>query len=243
MVEHLVRSYEDALRRLKALVTMMSELTKEQLDAAVNAAQHADASAAERVIEREPEADRLEHQIHNAVIQVLALRQPVAVDLRQVLSALQIAGELERICDHAENMARRLLTVYGKVAAPLRSPINTQLRSLLDLGHFAVGMVKDSIRAYIEEDADLAQAVWNRDKELDEMYSSLFRELLTYMMEDPQCISAVVQALFVARDIERVGDRATNIAEAVRYLIFGVPVEEERPKANTTKSMTVPATT
>jgi len=231
VVDHLVKSYDEELRSLKGLAVSMGELTNGQLEAVVSAVQQTDALAAQRVIEREPEADRLEHRIDNAVIQVLARRQPVAIDLRHVLSALRIANELERICDHAEDIARRLMAMRDGTAPP---------HSLIELARFAIDMVKDSMRAFVEKDAELAQAVWNRGRELDEMYNGLFRELLTYMMEDPRRISATTQALFIARDIERIGDRATNIAEIVRYLVSGVWVEEERPKADATKSMTVP---
>jgi phosphate transport system protein len=156
----------------------------------------------------------------------------VAIDLREILSALRIANELERICDYAENMAKRM-TVLGDAGVEA-------MHSLVVLGRFATAMVKDAMHAYATRDAREAQEVWDRDRELDATYTGLFRELITYMIENPRRISATTHMLFIARDVERVGDRATNIAEAVRYLVGGVPVEEERPKADATKSMTVP---
>jgi phosphate transport system protein len=163
------------------------------------------------------------------VVRLLALRQPVAVDLRMILAALRIANELERICDHAEDMAKRLIALGTGGAKPVRSLVN--------LGRFATAMVKDAMHAYTARDAQLAREVWDKDRELDEMYTALFRELLTYMIEDPRRLSASSHMLFMARDLERVGDRATNIAEMVRYLVSGIPVEEERPKADATKSI------
>ena len=229
MSDHLTKSYDEELRRLDGMVATMGNLAGEQLDAVLDAAERCDAEIAARVVEREPEADRLEHQIDNLVVRLLALRQPVAIDLRMILSALRIANELERICDHAEDMAKRLMALGTGGAGPVRSLVN--------LGRFAAEMVRDAMRAYVERDAPRAQQVWDRDRELDEMYTALFRELLTYMIEDPRRISASSHMLFMARDLERVGDRATNIAEMVRYLVSGVPVEEERPKADATKSI------
>jgi len=233
MTSHLSASFEDELLRLRSLVVTMGNLTIEQLQMALQALERLDSGLAGRVIEREPEADRLEHQIDNLVIRVLALRQPIAVDLRQALADLRIANELERICDHAKDLAERLIALV--------TDGNARLRSLVNLGRFAAAMVKDAMHAYQEADALQAENVWQRDKELDEMYTGLFRELLTYMAEDPRRISASTQMLFMARDIERIGDHATNIAEMVTYLISGVPVEEERPKADTTKSLVLPA--
>jgi phosphate transport system protein len=233
MTDHMSRLFEEELLRLKGLVMTMGSLTIEQLERALQAADHLDTALATRVIEHEPEANRLEHEIDNLVVRVLALRQPLAIDLRHALSALRIGSELERICDHAKDFAERLIA--------LAASGNARLRSLINLGRFAMTMVKDAMHAYQEADARQAADVWNRDKELDEMYTALFRELLTYMAEDARRISASTQMLFMARDIERVGDRATNIAEMVSYLVSGVPVEEERQKADATKSLVLTA--
>lgn len=244
MDTHLVKSFDEELERLNSMVLAMGDLACQQMQAIVKAVELRDAGLATLIIEREPDADRMEHRINNAVLRLLALRQPVAIDLRQVLAALRIANELERIlaalrianelariCDHAENMARRLLTLAESQTTPFHS--------FIDIARFATTMLKDTIDAYAKRDADLALVVWNRDKDLDEMYSSFFRELLTYMMEDPRRVSASVQTLIMARDIERIGDRNTNIVEMVRFLIGGRPVEEERPKADRTKTMLV----
>ncbi len=234
MTDHMIKAYEGELQQLKSMVVTMGRVTAEQIEAALGAAQRSDPDLASRVVEREPEADRLAHQIDALVVRLLALRQPVAVDLRAILSALRIGNELERICDHAENMAKRLIALETRKVE--------LMRSLVNLGQFASVMVKDAMDAYAAADGRKAQEVWDRDRELDEMYTALFRELITYMMEDPRRISAATHMLFMARDIERVGDRATNIAEMVLYLVRGTPIEEERPKADATRSIVLNAT-
>lgn len=229
MTDHLTKAYDEELQQLRSTLLTMGTLTAEQLEAVLGAVERPESDLAARVVEREPEADRLEHRIDAQVVRLLALRQPVAVDLRAILAALRIANELERICDHAEDMAKRLMALDARKLE--------LMRSLVNLGQFAAAMVKEAMEAYTAADTVQAQEVWDRDRELDEMYTALFRELITYMMEDPRRISATTQLLFMARDIERVGDRATNIAEMVLYLVRGTPVEEERRKADATKSM------
>ena len=233
MSDQPARAYEEELLRLRSLIAEMGSLTISQLEGAVDVAESFDLGTATAVVEREPEADRLEHQIDHLVIRLIALRQPVAADLREILAALRTANELERVCDHAESMAKRLIALQPAPRAPARS--------LSNLGRFATAMVKDVMRAYAEADAVGAQKVWDRDKELDEMYTALFRELITYMMEDAHRITSSIHMLFIARDIERVGDRATNIAEMVIYRARGLLVEEERPKADATKGVLPPA--
>jgi phosphate transport system protein len=231
MIEHVIKQYEEELRRLRSMIVTMGRLTCEQLDAAFGAMERSDAPLAGRVVEREPDADRLEHDIDGLVVRLLALRQPVAIDLREILAALRISKELQRICDYAEDMAKRLLAL-GDTAVEARP-------SLVALGRFAAAMVQDAMQAYGTEDVGKAQEVWDRDRELDAKYTSLFRELILFMLEDPRRIATGTHLMFMARDVERVGDRATNIAEAVHYLVSGVAVEQERLKADATKSMIV----
>ncbi|MFN3744896.1 MAG: phosphate signaling complex protein PhoU [Hyphomicrobiaceae bacterium] len=227
MSNHIVRSLDEQLHQLRQLVEKMGTLAGEQLKAALDAIEKGDRALSRRVIEREPDADRMQHEIDRLSIRVLALRQPVAVDLREVLSAQRIASELERICDYAEDLAERYLV--------LRTNGEEPVRSLIALGRFAVAMVEDVMAAYASRDDLRAQEVWARDKELDEMYSTCFGKLLAYIMENSEHTSTGTQMLLMARAIERAGDRATNIAEMVRYLVGGTLVEEERPKADTTK--------
>jgi phosphate transport system protein len=229
MTNHIVKSFDEQLRQLRRLVEGMGKLTCEQMKGAIEAVERSDRAIASRIIEREPGADQMQHEIDRLSIHLLALRQPVAVDLREVLSAQRIANELERICDYAEDLAERLLA--------LRTTGEEPFRSLIALGRSALAMVEDAMAAYSTRDSRRAQEVWARDKELDEMYSGCFRELLTYMMGDQRRTSTGTQMLMMARAIERAGDRATNIAEMVRYLVSGMLVEEERPKADTTKTL------
>ena len=233
MSEHLVKAYEQELAQLHSLVEALGELAGEQLDAAIGSVERHDPEAAARVLRREPEADRLAREIDTLAIRVLALRQPVAADLRAVLAALRIGNELERICDHAEDLTQRAIALNTARIEPARS--------LVGLARYGAAMVTDAMHAYRQRDAAEAREVRNRDTELDERYTALFRELLTYMLEDPQRISANTQMLFMARAVERIGDRATNIAEIVHYLVVGIPVEEERRKADATKSMMLSA--
>lgn len=229
MSDHTVRAFDEDLGRLSQLTAKMGDLACRQLEEAFNSIEGSDGGVAARLIEREPEADRMEHEIEGFAIRMLALRQPMARDLREVVAALRIANELERICDYAADLAERTIAMRSIECIPLRS--------LGDIGRFALKMVKDALGAYSDGDILLADDVWNRDRALDEMYTSLYRELLTYMIEDPGRISAGTQMLFMARAIERVGDRATNIAEIVRYLVSGIATEEERVKADATKSI------
>ena len=235
MTDHTVKSFDEELRRLRQMTIDMGKLACRQLDAVLDAVEGSNSDVAARVIEREPEADREEYEIEAAAIRLLALRQPVATDLREVLVALRIANELERICDYAKDLAERVIA--------LRTSGSVPTGSLAAIGRFAANMVKDALKAYTEANAQAAQEVWSRDKALDEMYTNLFRGLLTRMIEDPGQTSSGTQMLFMARTIERVGDRATNIAEMVRYLVGGVISGAEREKANSTKSMMLSAKT
>ncbi len=229
MSNHIVRSFDEQLRHLKQLVEQMGKLTTEQLKGALDALKKGDRAIAHRVVERECDADRMQHEIDRLSIRLLALRQPVAIDLREVLSAQRIANELERICDYADDLAQRLIALRTRGEEPIRS--------LITLGRFAVVMLEDAMAAYSARDNGRAAEVWARDKELDEMYSACFGKLLAYMMQHSERTSTGTQLLMMARAIERAGDRATNIAEMVRYLVRGTLVEEERPKADTTKSL------
>ena len=162
---------------------------------------------------------------------MLALRQPMARDLRSVVGALRIASDVERIADYAANVAKRAIALSQM--APVR-PVFQIPR----MGAVARDMTRDVLDAYVTRNVEKAIEVWNRDEELDEMYSSLFRELLTYMMEDPRNITASTHLLFIAKNIERIGDHATNIAETVHYLVVGTPLRGVRPKGDFTSFVT-----
>jgi phosphate transport system protein len=227
-----MKSFNKELDGLKAHVLRLGRLTQEQLDRALDAAEKLDVGLAARIPEREPDANRMEHEVDQLAIRLLALRQPVANDLRAVISALRIANELERVCDYAADFAERFITLQTRDGEPIRALVN--------IGRFAVLMLEDAMQAYESGNVRQAEVVWSRDKELDKMYTELFRQLLGCMVKDAGRISMSTQMLFMARDIERVGDRATNIAENVWYLIRGTMPEETRPKADATRSILSP---
>ena len=223
--EHIVKSYDEELERLKQIIVEMGGMAESQLADAIDAVTKRDSELAAQVIQADDKVDQLERDLDNLAVRLLALRQPMARDLREVVAALKIASDLERICDYAANVAKRSIALA-------QSPPIQPAHALPRMAQLALLLVKDVIDAYVERDADKALAVWRGDEELDEMYSSLFREFLTYMMEDPRNIGACTHLLFMAKNIERIGDHATNIAENLYYLVHGTPLTEERPKGD-----------
>jgi phosphate transport system protein len=231
--EHISKAFEAELTQLGGLIDSIGSLALRQIEAVLDAAEGKNHAGLALVIAREPEADRLEHVIDRLVIHILALRQPMAIDLRQVLSSFKVAIELERVCDHAKDMAERFEAAAGIGSA--------NLGAMVALGRRGALMLRDAISAYRKSDAALAKDVRQRDRALDEDYTALFRDVLASMSEDVRCVSAGTQLLFMARDIERIGDLATDVAEMASYLVLGEPVEDDRPKADRTKSIVLPA--
>jgi phosphate transport system protein len=223
--EHIARGYDEELRKLNNTIAEMGGLAESQLGAAIEAVITRDSELAAGVVEGDVKVDQLERDLDNLVVRLLALRQPVARDLREIFAALKIASDLERIGDYAANVAKRSIALSQ---TPPVQPVNALPR----MANFAQVLIKDVLDAFVERDADKAYSVWTRDAELDEMYSSLFRELLTYMMEDPRSISPCTHLLFMAKNIERIGDHATNIAENLYYLVTGTALSQERPKGD-----------
>jgi phosphate transport system protein len=230
---HIVRSYEDELRGLDAKIAQMGGLAEQQFAKAFDALERRDPGLAEQVIGNDRMLDRLERELEETSISMIARRQPMALDLRQVMTAMKIAADLERVGDLAKNTAKRALAVSGEVHP---KPLMIGLRHMVET---ALAQMKDVLDAFIERDADKAVAVWQRDANLDAMYNSVFRELLTYMMEDPRNISLCTHLLFGAKNIERIGDHATNIAENVYYLVNGTNLPDDRPKKDTTSLTTL----
>lgn len=225
MTEHILAAYDQELENLKKIIIEMGGMAESQLADAIEAVVKRDSELAARVIEADDKVDQLERDLDSLAVRLLALRQPVAIDLREVVAALKIASDLERICDYAANVAKRSIALA-------QSPPTQSVHALPRMANLALLLVKDVIDAYVERDADKALDVWNRDEELDEMYSSLFREFLTYMMEDPRNIGVYTHLLFMAKNIERIGDHATNIAEDLYYLVHGTPLDQVRPKGD-----------
>ena len=225
--EHIIKSYDQELHRLDNIVAEMGGLAESQLASALDAVMKRDSDLAAEVIEGDTRVDELEREIEALVVRLLALRQPMARDLRQIVAALKISTDLERIGDYAANVAKR------SIALDQMTPVKP-VYALPRMGRLGVQMIRDVLDAYIQRDSDKAIAVWFKDEELDEMYTSLFRELLTYMIEDPRNITSGTHLLFMAKNLERIGDHATNIAETLYFLVHGTPLTQVRPKRDQT---------
>jgi phosphate transport system protein len=218
---------------LSALVAQMGGLTEAQLASAIEAISRRDSAAAERAVGGDARIDEMQAQIEERALKLLALRQPMAVDLRETLAAIKTAAELERIGDLAKNIAKRALVLN-------REPPIRLTQSLARMGKAAQNQLKQVLDAFSNRNAEEAETVWNRDGEIDEIYNSLFRELLTYMMEDPRTIGLCTHLLFVAKNIERSGDHCTNIAEVVYHMVRADHLANNRPKADTTSETALP---
>ncbi|MGN6513861.1 MAG: phosphate signaling complex protein PhoU [Lysobacteraceae bacterium] len=225
--DHIVKSYDEEQQRLLQELLRMGGMAAAQLEAALDVIERRDDGAAARIVANDQAIDALEHEVSHDVMR-LALRGPLARDLREILAALRIAADIERIGDYAANLAKRSRTLN-------LSPPLAQARGLDALGRLAVRQVRDVLAAYRDRDADAAQQVRERDAELDTLHTGLFRELLTYMMEDPRAITPCTHLLFMAKNLERIGDHATNIAENVWFLVHGeglLPPREKRDAAS-----------
>src|SRR5690606_6884216 len=226
--DHIVKSYDDEQRRLLDETLRMGEMAAAQLEAALDVVARRDDKAAARIIANDEAIDALEQEISQDVMK-LALRGPMARDLREILAAIRIASDIERIGDYAANVAKRSTAL--NLAPPL-----PQVSGLQVIGRLAVEQLRDVLVAYRDNDVEAAQAIRARDAELDTAYTALFRELLTYMAEDPRSITGCTHLLFMAKNIERIGDHATNIAENVWFLVRGnddLPPREKRDGSNT----------
>ncbi|HSM10181.1 MAG TPA: phosphate signaling complex protein PhoU [Lysobacter sp.] len=227
--DHIVKSYDEEQRRLLEETLRMGEMAAAQLEAALDVVQRRDDKAAARIIANDEAIDVLEQEVSHDVMK-LALRGPMARDLRQILAAIRIASDIERIGDYAANVAKR------SKALNLSPPL-PHVSGLQSIGALAVKQVRDVLAAYRDGDVETAQRVRARDADIDTAYTAMFRELLTYMMEDARNITPCTHLLFMAKNIERIGDHATNIAENVWFLVRGeevLPPREKRDDSNTT---------
>lgn len=219
---HTVAAFDAELAALHAAIDRMAELVQQQFGMAMEALTTGDAEKAALVVDGDAAIDRLELEVEAMTVRMLALRQPVAKDLRDIIAALKIASNLERMGDFAGSVAKRALTLSGLPVAP-------PVASLGWMGQTVLVMIADMRRAYAEQDAALAMSIRERDSEVDAAYTSLFREFLTYMMETPMQITGCTHLLFTAKSIERIGDHATNVAENICYLVKGrLPTDERR---------------
>jgi phosphate transport system protein len=224
MIEHTVKSYEEELALLDKKIAQMGGLAEHNLGQSFDALEKRDPRVAEAVIKSDRAIDALQREIEELVISIIARRQPMANDLRQVMAALRVTGDLERIGDLAKNIAKRALAIAHE---PHPKPLISGFRHMVEL---ALRQLKDVLDAYAARDAARAMKVWSQDTQIDAMYNSIFRELLTYMMEDPRNIGLSTHLLFGAKNIERVGDHTTNIAETVHYMVTGSSITDDRPK-------------
>ena len=224
MNQHTVKAYGDELNQLTAEVTRMGGLAEAQIADAVESVARRDVSLAQAVVARDVKIDVLQTDIERKSIRMIALRQPVASDLRRTVSALKISLSLERTGDLAKNIAKRALILADS------EPMTPLTRSIERMGKLVAGRMKDVLDAYTAMELDRAMEVWSHDDEVDEHYNSIFRELLTYMMGDPRTIGPCTHLLFMAKNLERIGDHATNLAEIIHYEITGEEVSGERPR-------------
>jgi phosphate transport system protein len=224
MADHIVKSYDKELEALERSIAEMGGIAEKMVIDAMDALAQSDAALAKQVIASDDRLDQLQREIEEGAILTIARRQPMAVDLREIVGAIRVAGDLERVGDLAKNIAKRSL----KIGDAPRNPHDVV--GLKHMNDVATELLKDVLDAYAQRDNDRALAVWKRDVELDALENSVFRDLLTHMMEDPRNISYCAHLLFCSKNIERIGDHATNIAETVHYLVTGQPLQTDRPK-------------
>ena len=224
--DHILKRFDEELERLNATINEMGGLTESQFAKGLAAVRDRDTATAEEVIADDARVDALDAAVQEQTVKLLALRQPMAVDLRVVLSSIKIAAALERIADYAKNTAKRSIVLAQA------SPPPSAVAGIDRLGRLVRTALKDVLDAFADDDVAKAHSVWQRDEEIDQVYTGLFRELLTYMMEDPRTITACTHLLFMAKNIERAGDHVTNIAELVSFRITGHGFDEVRPKGS-----------
>ena len=226
MAEHTLKRFDEELERLSSTISEMGGLAETALTQCLVALRQSDSEVAEQVIAADARVDALDNAVQEQTVKLLALRQPMAVDLRVILSSIKIAAALERIADYAKNTAKRTIVLNSVTAPP------AAVTGIDRLDRLVRTALKDVLDAFASGDVAKAHDVWQRDEEIDQVYTGLFRELLTYMMEDPRTITACTHLLFMAKNIERAGDHVTNIAELVSFRATGHGFEEVRPKGS-----------
>lgn len=234
MTEHIVSSFDTDLKELSRRVVEMGGQAERLVTDSVAALVKRDAELAQKVIVLDGPVDLLQREIEEKAILTIARRQPLAGDLREIVAAMRIANDLERIGDLAKNTAKRVLALTGEFHP------QKLVRGVEHMSAMVQEQLKEVLDSYAGRDDARALEVWRRDGQVDVLYTSLFRELLTYMMEDPRNISLCTHLLFCAKNIERIGDHATNVAETVHYLATGQQLADERPKQDTSSITAVP---
>jgi len=227
---HIVQAYDEELESLGRKIAEMGGIAEKMLSDAMDSLVDYDAMLAQTAVDSDYRLDLLQREIEDLGISIIARRQPVAVDLREIIAAIRISADLERVGDLAKNIAKRAIKTRSELQIT-RATIG--LKSMHDS---AAILLKDVLDAYAQRDAERAKSVWTHDAELDSLHDSVFRDLLTFMMEDPRNITFCTHLLFVSKNIERIGDHATNIAETVNYLVTGEPLPLDRPKGRSSLS-------
>jgi phosphate transport system protein len=234
MTEHTAKAFDIDLQDLSHRVAEMGGLAEKQVADSIRALARRDAKLAQAVIAADAAIDTLQREIEEKAILTIARRQPMAVDLREIVGALRVSNDLERIGDLAKNIAKRVVALGSELQ------VNKVIRGVEHMTELVLHQLKQVLDAYGTRDLARAIEVWRNDEQVDAMCTSLFRELLTYMMEDPRNISFCIHLMFCAKNIERMGDHATNIAETVHYMIEGHPIADQRPKQDTTAFAATP---
>lgn len=224
---HLIKKFDQDLTKLREMLIEMGGLVESQIALATEAIIRRDTTHVDAVLETDKRVDALEREIESFVIRLLALRQPMADDLRHIVGALKISVILERAGDYATNIAKR-----ATMLAQLDPPIS--LAGFANLSHEVLRIMQTIVTAIGTQDIQAVIQVWRGDQVIDDLYNGIFRELLTYMMEEPRNISACTHLLFIAKNLERIGDKATNIAEVLHYAVLGDVIGETRPKGENT---------
>jgi phosphate transport system protein len=227
-LDHTAKAFDTDLQDIKRRVAEMGGLAERQIADATRALVERDVDLAEQVITTDPTIDAMQHEIEEKAVLTIARRQPMAVDLREIVGAMRVCNDLERIGDHAKHIGKRVVVLGADFHA------QKLIRGVEHMAELVAALLKQVLDAYAGRDLAAALVVWNGDEEVDALCTALFRELLTYMMEDPRNITPCIHLMFCAKDIERMGDHATNIAETVYYMIEGRPITDQRPKGDTT---------
>ena len=227
-LDHTAKAFDTDLQDIKRRVAEMGGLAERQIADATRALVERDVDLAEQVITTDPTIDAMQHEIEEKAVLTIARRQPMAVDLREIVGAMRVCNDLERIGDHAKHIGKRVVVLGADFHA------QKLIRGVEHMAELVAALLKQVLDAYAGRDLAAALVVWNGDEEVDALCTALFRELLTYMMEDPRNITLCIHLMFCAKDIERMGDHATNIAETVYYMIEGRPITDQRPKGDTT---------
>lgn len=230
--QHIVRSYDDDLKRLLAMISRMAGLAERQVADSAQALMRRDTDLAAEVVQRDVTLDEMEREVEAFCVRLLALRQPMAQDLRLIIACMKISQDLERIGDYARNGAKRAIVVS-------QQPNLGSFNGFARMAELVQENLKNAIDALVEGNSAKADAVWAADAPIDGIYNGIFREMLTFMMEDPRNITAATHLLFIAKNMERIGDHATNIAERVHFAVLGTNLTEERPKADVSSSAVV----